>query len=92
VARVRALVHFDARAYLRLIGQWVGTRRDPELYPYPVEAKSADLEASVLFAYRLNWQTALYVGYGDLRALDPRNELRPASRQLFAKISYAFPR
>ena len=92
VARVRALFHFDARAYLRVIGQWVGTRRDPGLYPYPVEASSADLEASVLFAYRLNWQTALFVGYGNVRALDPRNDLRPTSRQLFAKISYAFQR
>ena len=27
-----------------------------------------------------------------VRALDPRNDLRPTSRQLFAKISYAFQR
>jgi len=34
----------------------------------------------------------LYVGYGDERALDPRDDLRRTSRQLFAKVSYAFQR
>jgi hypothetical protein len=92
VARLRALVHFSPRAYLRLIGQWVGTRTDPSLYPYPVEAKSGVFEGSALFTYRVNWQTALYVGFGDERALDEQDDLRRVSRQLFAKISYALQR
>jgi len=92
VLRAKALVHFSPRAYLRLIGQWVGTTSDPALYPYPVKAKEGGFEGSALFTYKVNWQTALYVGYGDERALDERDDLRPTSRQLFAKISYAFQR
>jgi hypothetical protein len=55
-----------------------------------VPEREGGFEGSALFSYRLNWQTALFVGYGDECALDERQELRPASRQLFAKLSYAF--
>jgi hypothetical protein len=92
VLRARALVHFSPRAYLRLIGQWVETANDPTLYPYPVSEKEGGFEGSALFTYRINWQTALYLGYGDDRALDEGGDLRRTSRQLFAKISYAFQR
>jgi len=92
VARAKAIAHFSPRAYLRLVAQWVGTRSDPSLYPYPVPEKEGGFEGSALFTYKLNWQTALYLGYGDERALDGRQELRPTSRQLFAKISYALQR
>jgi hypothetical protein len=92
VLRAKAFVHFSSRAYLRLVGQWVGTTSDPSLHPYPVDDEEGGLEGSVLFTYKINWQTALYVGYGDERALDERDELRRTSRQLFAKVSYAFQR
>jgi hypothetical protein len=92
VLRAKALVHFSSRAYLRLVGQWVGTTSDPALFPFPVDEEEGGLEASALFTYKINWQTALYLGYGDERALDARDELRRTSRQLFAKISYAFQR
>jgi hypothetical protein len=92
VLRARALVHFSSRACLRLIGQWVGTTNDPGLYPFPVDPQEGGFEGSALFTYKINWQTALYVGYGDERALDERDDLRRTSRQLFAKVSYAFQR
>jgi hypothetical protein len=92
VLRAKAFVHFSSRAYLRLVGQWVGTTSDPALFPFPVDPKEGGFEGSALFTYKLNWQTALYVGYGDERALDERDDLRRTSRQLFAKISYAFQR
>jgi len=47
----------------------------------------------LLFAYKLNWQTALYGGYGDLRGADAFNgAFVKSSRQLFTKVSYAFQR
>jgi hypothetical protein len=92
VQRAETTWHFDARASLRLIGQYVDTRRDPALYRRPVPRRSADFGGSALFTYRLNWQTALYVGYGDERALDARSSLRPLARELFVKLSYALQR
>ena len=49
------------------LAQYVQTVRDPSLYTDTVDRKDASLAASALFAYKLNWQTVLFVGYGDNR-------------------------
>ena len=91
VARLKSVYTLNARSWLRLIGQWVETERDPALYRDEVAARAAGLSGSLTFAYKLNWQTVLYVGYSDLQELEPeRDTLEPASRELFLKVSYAF--
>ncbi len=93
VERLRATWTFDAHAFVRVIGQYVSTERDPSLYTFPVSARDAGFTASALFAYKLNWQTVLYLGYGDDRTYsDITGKLEPATRQAFTKISYAFQR
>ncbi|MGH9360855.1 MAG: DUF5916 domain-containing protein, partial [Thermoanaerobaculia bacterium] len=92
VGRLRATYTFTARAFLRLIGQWVETENDPALYTFPVADRNGGFAGSVLFAYKLNWQTVLFVGYGDNRTLVGGDELEPAERQAFLKVSYAFQR
>ena len=89
--RVKGTYTFTSRMFLRLILQHVGTERDPGLYAAPPPpAQDGFLQASALFAYKLNWQTVLFLGYGDNRELDEREDWRPAGRQLFVKLSYAF--
>lgn len=90
VARLRAVYTFTARSFLRAIGQYVKTDRDPSLYLSSVSARSGSLSGSVLFAYKLNWQTVLFLGYGDNRTLTEDNHLERADRQFFLKLSYAF--
>jgi hypothetical protein len=90
VHRVRATWNFDARTFLRLIGQYVAAERDPALYRVAVPGRDRDFSGSALFGYRLNWQSAVYLGYGDERALSPDGSLARTGRQLFAKISYAW--
>jgi hypothetical protein len=89
-ARLKATYTFTARALLRLIGQWVETQRDPSLYRFAVSRKDGGFDGSALFAYKLNWQTVLFVGYGDNRSLLPNGDLVAAGRQFFLKVSYAF--
>ncbi len=90
VGRLKATYNFNARTSLRVIGQWVGTDRNPLLYNFPVPETDGSLTGSALFAYRLNWQTVFFLGYDDNRALDGAQSLQPQGRQLFLKISYAF--
>ena len=93
VQRAKLTWGFSSRAFLRGVGQYVSTERDPGLYSYPVLDREGDFTGSVLFSYRLNWQTALYLGYGDERTLDETSHrLSRSSRQLFVKASYAFQR
>ncbi|HVD77005.1 MAG TPA: DUF5916 domain-containing protein, partial [Vicinamibacteria bacterium] len=93
VDRLRAQYTFTARVFLRVIGQYVSTRRDPTLYATEVARKDGAFSGSVLFAYKLNWQTVLFAGYGDSRELDETAQhLDRVGRQFFMKLSYAFQR
>jgi hypothetical protein len=92
VARAKATYVFNARMLVRLIGQYVETTRDPLLWTFPVARRDGGFAGSALFSYKLNWQTVLFVGYGDNRTLEENGELQRADRQFFLKISYAFQR
>lgn len=90
VARLKGVYMFSPRVWLRVVGQWIETERDPRLWQLEVARREADFSGSAVFAYKLNWQTVLYLGYADTRALDEAEQLQPAERQAFFKISYAF--
>ena len=92
VDRLRVTYTFTARSFFRLIGQYASTRRDPSLYATPVAARDGTFTGSALLAYKLNWQTVLYAGYGDNRELTDTSTLAPSERQFFVKLSYAFQR
>ncbi len=92
VSRLKTLVSFTAKSYVRVIVQWVDTVRDPALYTHPVHRRTAELQGSLLFSYRLNWQSVLYAGYGDDRPYLPGQGLQPSTRDLFFKLSYAIQR
>lgn len=94
--RLRAQYTFDSRRYLRLVIQNQRSNVNRFLYddPSSVDHHSGSLASQILFAYKLNWQTVLFVGAGDLRevtfAEDP--DLHKTDRQVFMKLSYAFQR
>jgi len=90
VERLKATYTLTARAFVRAVAQYVGARRNPDLYSRSVDDETGDFAASALVAYRLNWQSVLFLGYGDARTLSDEGGLPPADRQLFLKVSYAF--
>jgi len=92
IARLKTTYTFSARAFLRAIGQYVETRRDPGLYTSAVTRREGSFQSSVLFSYKLNWQSVLFLGYGDNRTLEESGQLARADRQFFLKVSYAFQR
>jgi hypothetical protein len=93
VERVKATYTFTARCFLRLIGQQVRVDQDPALSAVAVNTHSKDFTGSALFAYKIDWQTVLFLGYGDQRSLDDLSgRLARANRELFLKVSYAYQR
>lgn len=89
---LKAVYNASARAFLRLVGEYVTTDRDAALYAAAVPERSGSFAGSALLCYKLNWQTALYLGYGDDREEDLARDLRRTGRQLFVKLSYAWQR
>jgi uncharacterized protein DUF5916 len=93
VARLRANYTFNSRTWVRVIEQYVHTERDPSLYKSAgVDPEEGGLTGSIVFAYKLNWQTVLYLGYADNQELDELNDLQQSNREAFFKVSYAFQR
>lgn len=90
IGRIKGVYVFDARSFVRVIGQYVTTRRDPKLYSFEVPTRDGNFLASVLYGYRLNWQTVFFIGYGDNGLVDEANSLVHTDRSLFVKISYAW--
>ena len=92
VERLKGTYSFSAKSLIRVIGQYVTTDRNVSLYAFPVDPHEGSFLGSILYSYKLNWQTVLFAGYGDDRELTFANRLAPLDRSLFFKISYAFQR
>ena len=93
VERLRATYTFTPRLFVRGIVQYVQTARDTRLFADEVPARSAGVSTSALFAYKLNWQTVLFAGYGDASTFaEDTDHFEPSDRQIFLKVSYAFQR
>ena len=90
VERLKTTYTFNSRCYVRVIGQYDRTDADPALFRDQVDARAGSFTGSALLAYKLNWQTVLFLGYGDDRTLDDTGTLRRTGRQLFLKASYAW--
>ena len=78
---------------MRVIVQNDRTNQNPALYTFVVDRHSGSLGTQLLWAYKLNWQTVMYAGYGDLKEQESvTGDLLRSNRQLFVKVSYAFQR
>ena len=93
VERLKATYTFTARSFVRAdraVHRRRGATRRSTRRRSP--SGTALFSASVLFAYKLNWQSVLFLGYGDSRTLADGGSLVVDGRQLFLKLSYAFQR
>ncbi|MEJ2420331.1 MAG: hypothetical protein P8018_01150, partial [Acidobacteriota bacterium] len=89
---MRAVYQFSARTFIRAIVQHTDYTFDPSLYPYPIEAHSKHILGQFLYSYKLNPQTALYIGYSDQYLGHPKAGLTQTDRSVFMKIAYAWVR
>lgn len=83
---------FNVRSFLRLTVQHQDVTRNRSQYTDPdVDARSFSLGRQLLYSYKINPQTVLYVGYSDnlLDSDDLAGRTR-ANRTYFAKFSYAW--
>ena len=93
IERMRAQYSFSNKSLVRVIAQYVATDYNPALYLFEVPEENGAFLGSILYSYKLNWQTVLFVGYGDERVLlEEQDTLAKARRSLFFKVSYAFIR
>jgi hypothetical protein len=70
----------------------VSPDRAPALYTEEVVPHEGTLSGQLLLSYKLNWQSVVFVGYGDDRELSDLDHLEKLDRQFFVKLSYALQR
>jgi hypothetical protein len=88
---VRATYQFDTRSFLRLTIQYADRERNQDNYLYPVNSRSQDLGAQLLYSYKVNAATRFFIGYSDSGFRnDDYNSIEYTNRTFFAKFSYAW--
>src|SRR5439155_7161746 len=85
VSRMRGTYTFTSRMFVRGTVQYVSTDRDPSLYAFSTLAKSGTVSGQVLRSYKLNWQSVMFVGYGDDRMLSTQDRFQKVDSQCFVK-------
>jgi hypothetical protein len=92
VPEMRINYQRDTRTMFRAILQYTNVGRDPLLFVNPVASENRDLFAQLLFSYKVNPQTAMYVGYVSGASGTDEFAMTHANQTLFAKFSYAWLR
>lgn len=91
---VRVTWQFNVRSYIRFTTQRQDLERNTEVYTdRTTPGRSLTLGSQLLYAYKLNPQTVLYVGAANSGLEDDRTaDLMQTNRTIFAKVSYAWLR
>jgi hypothetical protein len=90
ITYVGTLYQFTRRAFVRAIVQYENCDFDPANYPYEVDASESGLATQLLFSYKINPQTVLFLGYSDGHYGNQDIDLTQYERTFFAKIGYAW--
>ncbi|HVY64006.1 MAG TPA: DUF5916 domain-containing protein [Gammaproteobacteria bacterium] len=91
---LRVTWQFNVRSFIRFTTQRQDVERNLAMYTDPTtQAHSLTVGTQLLYAYKLNPQTVLYVGYADAGLEDDRMvDVLHTNRTAFAKLSYAWLR
>ncbi|HSM51646.1 MAG TPA: DUF5916 domain-containing protein, partial [Thermoanaerobaculia bacterium] len=90
LSELRATWQYSLRSYLRWVRQYFDLSRDHARYAEVVSASEREWFNQLLFAYKLNPQTVVFLGYSDAALGDERIDLTRQSRTLFLKLGYAW--
>jgi hypothetical protein len=84
-----AVYQFNRRAFLRTILQYANYDYNTALYLRPRDPKFKHLFTQILFSYKINPQTVLFLGYSDDYYGKSIYPLTQSNRTVFMKIGYA---
>jgi hypothetical protein len=94
LGQLRAVYNFSPRSFFRTVLQLRHTRRNADAYTATVDPRSTSLFAQLLYAYKVNPQTVLFLGYSEGRdgLTDPEGAHVPlirTGRAFFLKLGWA---
>ncbi len=84
------IYHLNTRVFLRAILQYVHYDYNIENYTFPIDSKYKSFFAQILFSYRFNPRTVVFLGYTDNYLGNQEVSLTQTDRTLFLKIGYSW--
>jgi hypothetical protein len=93
LTQLKTVYQLNIRTFVRAILQYEDLTRNPDLFEDPVSKSEEQLFTQLLFSYKLNPQTVLFLGYSDNSFGSTLEEqtigLTRSDRTLFFKVGYA---
>jgi hypothetical protein len=89
ISNIQLVYQFSKRFFLKTILQYVNYDYNPALYTSSVDPKYSHLFSQILFSYKINPQTVLFLGYSDDHYGYQNIPLTQSNRTIFFKIGYA---
>jgi hypothetical protein len=89
LSNARVVYQFSSRAFLRTLLQYADYKYNPDAYSFPIDPRFKHLFSQVLFSYKVNPRTVLFLGYSDDYFGFRNIPLKQNNRTFFLKIGYA---
>jgi hypothetical protein len=98
LSQVKLVWNFTVRAFVRAVVQYGDQKQNPAMYGFPVDSRTQTVFTQLLFSYKLNPRTVLFLGYSDNALggvfdswLGPgRVGMTRTDRTFFLKLGYAW--
>lgn len=90
ISQVTAIYQFSTRMFFRSIVQYVNYDYNPDNYIDEIDPLYKNMFVQLLFSYKLNPQTVLFLGYTDNYYGEAAYPLTRSDRTFFLKIGYAW--
>jgi hypothetical protein len=90
ISELSAIYHFNVRSFFRAILQYVDYRYEPDFYTFEIDPEYQNFFAQLLFSYKLNPRTVLYLGYTSDSLGSHEYNLTQNDWTVFAKLGYAW--
>ncbi len=90
LSQLTLVYNFSLRMFVRGIVQYLNVARTPELYINPVQRRTQTVFTQILFSYKLNPQTVIFLGYSDNYFGETGLDVTQTDRTFFIKLGYAW--
>ena len=90
ISQISAVYQFNIRTFFRSILQYVNYDYNSDHYTFPIDSEYKTFYTQLLFSYKINARTVLFLGYSDNYLGSQEFGLTQSDRTFFVKMGYAW--
>ncbi len=90
ISQLTAVYQFNVRMFFRTILQYVNYDYNPDNYTFEQDSEDRRLFTQLLFSYKFNPRTVLFLGYADNYRGNQDYSITQSDRTFFVKLGYAW--